>query len=163
MPDTLTIRPATRHDIAAVDALLARSYPALLKADYPPSILVTAVPIISRARPELLASGTYFVAETAMGEILGAGGWTPGRAGHGNVRHVVTDAAHLRRGIGRALFGTIFGTAREAGLHRLDCQATRTAVPFYRALGFAEIGPVEVPLAQGILFPAIRMTRPLGR
>ena len=57
LPDTLTLRHATPSDLAAVDALLARSYPRLLAADYPPSVLVTAVPIIARARPELLASG----------------------------------------------------------------------------------------------------------
>jgi hypothetical protein len=40
-----------------------------------------------------------------------------------------------------------------------DCLATRTAVPFYRALGFAELGPAEVTLAPGIVFPAVRMAR----
>jgi hypothetical protein len=34
------IRATTRRDIAAVDALLARAYPRLLKGDYPPSTLV---------------------------------------------------------------------------------------------------------------------------
>ena len=57
LPDTLTLRHATPSDLAAVDALLARSYPRLLAADYSASVLVTAVPIIARARPELLASG----------------------------------------------------------------------------------------------------------
>ena len=56
-PDALTLRHATRSDLAAVDARLARGYPRLLAADYAASVLVTAVPIIARARPELLASG----------------------------------------------------------------------------------------------------------
>ena len=63
MTESLTLRPRPRPaDLAAVDALLARSYPRLLAADYPPSVLVTALPLISRARPELLAVGTYWVA-----------------------------------------------------------------------------------------------------
>jgi hypothetical protein len=44
------IRATTKRDIAAVDALLARAYPRLLKGDYPPSTLVMAVPLISRAQ-----------------------------------------------------------------------------------------------------------------
>jgi hypothetical protein len=39
---------------------------------------VLALPIISRARPELLASGTYFVALDGNGRMVGAGGWTRG-------------------------------------------------------------------------------------
>ena len=68
MTQDIFLRVATPADLAAVDALLARSYPRLLAADYPPSVLVTALPLISRARPELLASGTYYVVED--GDIL---------------------------------------------------------------------------------------------
>ena len=59
----MLIRPSTLSDLAAVDALLARTYPKLLKADYPPSVLVTALPLISRAQPKLLTCGTYYVVE----------------------------------------------------------------------------------------------------
>ena len=58
--------------MAAVDALLARSYPKLLKVDCSPSILVAALPIISRLRPELLVCDTYYVAEE------GASFWAQG-------------------------------------------------------------------------------------
>ncbi|MEL7154607.1 MAG: GNAT family N-acetyltransferase, partial [Pseudomonadota bacterium] len=75
---TVIVRPSTKADMAAVDVLLARTYPKLLKADYPPSVLVTALPIISRARPELLVCGTYYVADED-GEVIGAGGWTRDR------------------------------------------------------------------------------------
>ena len=102
------VRVATPDDLNGVDLLLSRSYPVLLKPDYAPSTLVTALPLISRAQPALLASGSYFVAELE-GEIVGAGGWTfaapggkPGTRGVGHVRHVVTSHLHTRRGIGRA-------------------------------------------------------------
>jgi GNAT superfamily N-acetyltransferase len=168
MTDLLTLRPATAADLAAVDALLAHSYPRLLAADYPPSILVTALPLIARARPELLVSGTYWVAVAADGEVVGAGGWTPGApgdgttaAGTGHVRHVVTRAGRVRQGIGRALMARVMAQAAGAGVRRLDCLSTRTAVPFYGALGFRALGPVEVPLRPGIVFPAVRMERAL--
>ena len=107
MTDLLTLRPATPADLAAVDALLAWSYPRLLAPHYPPSVLVTALPLISKARPELLAAGSYWLALDAAGAVVGAGGWT--RAGPvgggapagstGHVRHVVTDARRVRRGV----------------------------------------------------------------
>lgn len=158
----MRIRSTTKADIAAVDALLARSYPKLLKADYPPSVLVTALPIISRARPELLVCGTYYVFEDD-GVVLGAGGWTPDKRNPelGHIRHVVTDDRALRRGVGRRLMQHCFGVARGHGVGRMECWATRTAVAFYKAVGFREIGPIDVPLGGGISFPSVRMMRDL--
>ncbi len=167
--DVLTIRLATPADLAEVDALLAHSYPKLLAADYAPSVLVLALPIIARARPELLASGSYFVALDGSGRMVGAGGWTRGSPegdavsrGLGHVRHVVTRAGEVRRGIGRALMGCAMDHAAAAGIRRLDCLSTRTAVPFYKALGFRATGPVEVSLRPGIVFPAVRMLADLA-
>ncbi|MEO0915549.1 MAG: GNAT family N-acetyltransferase [Pseudomonadota bacterium] len=166
MAKTNLIRQATPSDFEAVDALLARSYPALLKGAYPPSVLVTAIPLIARAQPQLLASGTYYVV-VEEDEIVGAGGWTraqPGRASGGrarvgHIRHVVTDHRHVRRGIGRHLMEHIFAATREAGLTRLECFATTMAVPFYTSVGFATIGPMTVSLRPGIDLPAVHMRR----
>jgi GNAT superfamily N-acetyltransferase len=161
MSEVLTIRLATRRDLSAVDLLLAQSYPRLLAKDYPPSVLVTAVPLIARARPGLLAGGTYWVAAEATGSLVAAGGWSAAGPGRGEVRHVVTAVDRQRRGIGRALMGRVLTQAAAAGVRRLDCLSTRTAVPFYTALGFRALGPVEVPLRPGIAFPAVRMVRAL--
>jgi GNAT superfamily N-acetyltransferase len=169
--ESLTLRHATPRDLSAVDALLARSYPRLLAPDYPPSVLVTAVPIIARARPELLASGRYWLAEDATRHLVGAGGWSASapapsdgsggagglRQGLAHVRHVATDPDALRRGIGRALMARVMAEAGAAGFAAMECLSTRTAVPFYAALGFRQIGAVEVGLRPGISFPATRM------
>ena len=161
------IRIARPSDLAELDALFARAYPALLKADYPPSVLVTALPRISRAQPALLASGTYRVAEEG-GRIVAAGGWTakaPGsvRAGRGlgSVRHVVTDPNHLRRGHARAILTECIEEARARGMIAMLAMSTRTAVPFYAALGFRALGEEEVMLDRAVPFPAERMVRPL--
>lgn len=164
----VTLRPATRADIAAVDALLARSYPVLLKPDYPPSVLVTVLPLISRAQPELVTCGTYYVAE-AEGEIRAAGGWTaqspvggarsPGLC---HIRHVVTDHRQTRRGYGRALMTHVFATARAAGYVRIEAISTLTAVPFYRAMGLEPLRAISVPIGPaGVGFPAVQMQRDL--
>ncbi len=172
MPMTITIRIAQRADLAAVDTLLARSYPKLLSADYPPSVIVTALPIISRARPELLASGRYYLAFSEAGQLLGAGGWSagaPGPSDHpvgqvpvgrvGHVRHLATDPGAVRQGVARALMQVVFTAASAAGVTQMECLSTRTAVPFYEAVGFRVLGPVEVPLRAGIVFPAVQMIR----
>ena len=166
MADTITLRLATPADLAAVDALLARAYPRLLAADYPPSVLVTAIPLIARARPELLASGRYWLACDSAGTVLAAGGWSSrsptdgtGDSRTAHIRHVVTDDRATRRGLARAVLTRAMDQARTEGFTRFDCWSTRTAEPFYQSLGFTSLGMGDIPLAPGIAFPAIRMTR----
>ncbi len=166
--NAITVRRSLPQDLAALDTMMARSYPRLLKHDYPPSVLVLAVPLIARAQPALLGSGRYFVAEDAVGRIVGAGGWSPGRprdAAHGgalgHVRHFATDYGAVRRGIGRALMNAVLQDAAAEGLSRLACMSTRTAVPFYQAMGFDALGPVTVTLGPGVDFPAVSMSRQL--
>ena len=164
MAETLLIRPANSGDLAAIDALLGRSYPILLKEAYPPSVLVTAIPLISRAQPRLLATGTYFVVSEGK-EIVGAGGWTraaPGtgarqRSDVGHIRHVVTDHRRVRSGIGRSLMTHVLGDAWGAGIRRMECFSTLVAVPFYEAVGFEALGPIMLNLRPGIDFPAVHM------
>jgi GNAT superfamily N-acetyltransferase len=163
--ETLTIRQAMRGDLAELDALYARAYPAILKRDYAPSVLVTALPLLARAQPRLIASGSFHVA-LMDGRIVGGAGWSwsgpQGGAGPLNmahVRHVVTDPGQLRKGIGRVLMGRVLDEAAAGGAQLMDCQSTLTAVPFYAALGFVEIGPIRVTLRPGIEFPAVHMQR----
>jgi GNAT superfamily N-acetyltransferase len=170
MSPTLSLRKASLADLAAVDRLLGRSYPKLLASDYPPSAMVLAVPLISRARHELLASGRFFLAEDAEGRLLAAGGWSRGRpsglrvqAENGHVRQVATDPSVVRQGVGRALMGRVMQDAAAAGVIWLDCLSTLTAVPFYLALGFRPIGRVEVQLAPAVSFPAMRMIADLRK
>lgn len=158
-----TIRIARPDDLNRLDDLFGRAYPKLLKADYPPSVLVTSLPIISRAQPRLLASGTFRVAELADGRLISAGGWTPRKTTPelGDVRHVVTDDRYLRRGIARKLLEDCLAEAASQGVHVMTCQSTLTAVPFYRSLGFDVLGDMVVELPRGIGFPAVRMQRVL--
>lgn len=162
----LTVRRATPADIGAVDSLLRRSYGPLLRADYPPSALVLVLPRMARAQPQLLASGRYFLVE-GEGRVLGAGGWsteaprggvTPGL---GHVRHVATDAAAVRRGIGRALMEQVFEDAGISGMRRLSSLSTLTAVPFYESLGFHTLRRMDLSFGAGLPFAAVEMERDL--
>ncbi|QXT39142.1 GNAT family N-acetyltransferase [Gymnodinialimonas ceratoperidinii] len=167
MVDEMTIRATTTEDLSDVDALLQASYPVLLKADYAPSVLVTCLPLITRAQPELLRCGTYYIAEGPDGP-LAAGGWTHGAPQGGvgprdvgHIRHVVTHPKALRRGLARSLIERSFRAARTSGVRWMMCQSTRTAEPFYASMGFQRRGEIDVRLRPGISFPAVEMIRPL--
>jgi len=184
IPDspTLALRLATPDDMDAVAALLARSYPRLVAAECLPSVRVTALPILMRApRPDLLAEGRCWLAESACGRLLGAGGWSiapppPGVAvGAGaavapagprlrataHLRQLATDPEALRRGVGRAILQRCMAAARAAGAQSMECLSTRMAVPFLQAQGFRGGDAAQVTLAPGIVFPAVRMRRDL--
>jgi hypothetical protein len=53
--------------------------------------------------------------------------------------------------------------AQGAGMQWLNCLSTRTAVPFYAALGFRPLHEAEVTLAPGIVFPVLRMMADLRK
>lgn len=167
MVHEMTIRATNTGDLARVDALLEASYPVLLKPDYAPSVLVTCLPLITRANPALLRSGTYYIAEDDDGP-LAAGGWTHGAPQGGvgprdvgHIRHVVTHPKALRRGLARALLERSFRAARTSGVRWMMCQSTRTAEPFYASMGFQRRGEIDIRLRPGISFPAVEMIRPL--
>lgn len=166
MSETLTLRRATLADIAAVDTLLQRSYGRLLAADYPPSVRVTAIPLISRANPALLRSGAYFVITDGDGRAAAAGGWSWSapiggrhRRGRAHVRHLAVDPERTRLGLARRILQAILSDLTPRAPCRLEALSTLTAEPFYRALSFARIEAVEVPLRPGIVFPSVRMLR----
>lgn len=167
-PLTLTLRPARPSDYDAVSHLLAGSYPALLGPDYSPGVLRDALPLITRANPRLLASGTFHLA-FAGEELVGAGGWSwigphgalgPRHMAH--IRHVVTHRDHQRRGIARALIGHCLDEARAQGARILNCQSTLTAAPFYAAMGFRRIAAIEVHLRPGVVLPGVHLQKCLG-
>lgn len=163
-----TLRLATASDQRAVDDLLQRSYPVLLQADYSAQVMQTVVPLIARARPELLTSGRYFLllqGETAVGAggySLAAPGPRDGPAGAvepglAHIRHVATDPARTRQGIGRRLMTAVLMAARAEGASRFECLSTLTAVPFYAAMGFVAQEQITLPLGPQMAFPAVRM------
>ncbi|MDA7426774.1 GNAT family N-acetyltransferase [Thalassococcus lentus] len=165
--DVSHIRQAQMSDITSLDRLFQRSYAQLLAMDYPPSVLVTAIPIIGRAQPDLIRSGLFFVAERGDA-IIGAGGWSmqapggrPGVRGIGHIRHVATDPDHVRQGVAQLLMAAILMGAKACGMVQMQCQSTLSAVGFYEAMGFVACGDIDVPLPGGLAFPAVHMERML--
>lgn len=163
---TFSIRVATPDDRLAVSSLFEASYPTLLRRHYLSSLLAVALPLLTRANPMLLACGTFFVAESEVGDVLGCGGWTRERSGKGDtasqlahIRHFATDPRHTRHGIGRALYLACEGQARAAGINRFECYASLNAEAFYAALGFRRVQMIDLELASRTTLPAVWMTR----
>jgi N-acetylglutamate synthase-like GNAT family acetyltransferase len=160
-----SVRIANVDDAREVSTLLEASYPSQLLAGYSPDVLAKALPLMVRANPRLLASGTYYVAETAT-QLVGCGGWTKEAPGSGetkdgtaHIRHVATHPDWLRQGIGRALLLRCFRDAAAAGVSRLECHSTLVAVHFYQAVGFTIVGSLEMKLAPEVCIEGVHLRR----
>ncbi|HEY9080464.1 GNAT family N-acetyltransferase [Magnetovibrio sp.] len=158
------IRPASPNDSAPVSALLKTSYSLLLARDYSAEVLDLALPLICKANPALLQSGTYYVAESPDGLIVGCGGWTPQRPGTGDerdglghIRHFATHPTWTRQGIGRALVERCKTDARASGISRFECYSSLSARNFYAALDFRACGSIDVRLSDACVFPSVHM------
>ncbi|MDX2308012.1 MAG: GNAT family N-acetyltransferase [Hyphomicrobium sp.] len=164
------VRVARAADEPAVTTLLAACYPALMRGAYGDEILDAALPLITRANPHLLASGTYYVAEAADGALVGCGGVGLARPGAppgavevepglAHVRHFATDPAWLRRGVARSIMSRSIAAARRAAATAVECYSSLNAVPFYTVEGFRPVERVDVRLDGTLRFPAVLMRR----
>jgi N-acetylglutamate synthase-like GNAT family acetyltransferase len=160
----VAIRAASPTDTDAVSFLLEESYSLLLANNYDRSTLELALPYMVKANPQLLVSGTYYVAELEPGTIVGCGGWTAAEPGTGgtvqgeaHIRHFAVHPDWIKCGIGTALLARCINDARLCGVHKLHCFSTLNAEPFYRGSGFQTIGSINVPLTPTVDFPAVLM------
>ena len=166
MTASYVVRIATPDDAANVGRLLEASYPPLMAQAYDARTLLRALDLMTKANPALLASGTYYVAESPGGRTVGCGGWTlerPGTAvtepGLAHVRHFATDPSWARRGVGRAIFDRCESAARLAGVHAFECYSSLNAERFYAALGFRRVRYLDVQLTSDVLLPGVLMLR----
>jgi N-acetylglutamate synthase-like GNAT family acetyltransferase len=164
-----TIRTADMGDETKVSTLLFASYPAAMSGRYSADVLGAALPRMTNANPKLLKSGTFYVAETQDGLVVGCGGWTSERPGTGelvqqvaHIRHFATHPQWLCRGIGRAIYLKCQTRALLAEAQEFECFASLNAEDFYRALGFETVKQVEVAMGPDVMFPAVLMTKWIG-
>ena len=146
-----------------IDKLLARSYPTLMAGAYRKEVLLVALPILTKSSPELLKSGTYYVAEES-GRILGCGGWTferPGTSeltpGLAHLRHFATDPAFVRQGVGRMIFRECARAAAHEGATTFQAYSSLNAESFYRSLGLTRVKEIDLPKRLTVAIPAIFM------
>jgi YbgC/YbaW family acyl-CoA thioester hydrolase len=172
-----SIRKATLDDRGALDGLIARSARALTLGAYTPRQVETALRGAFGVDSQLIADGTYLVAE-ANGSIVGCGGWSRRRTlfgGDANRRRDATeldpkrdaakiraffiDPAYVRQGIGRALLERCETEARAYGFSRLELMAMLSGVDFYRAHGYVPGAPVQYQLEPGLTIEFLPMSK----
>ena len=157
----ITIRPAVAGEAALLERLIANSARQLGKAFYRDDETEAAIRHVFGVDSELIADGTYFVAEVG-GQIAGCGGWSMRRTLFGSDRFALrerglldpaVDAARIRafftapgserRGIAKRLLQTCEDAASGAGFTRMALMATLPGVPFYAAHGYAPDAPID--------------------
>jgi GNAT superfamily N-acetyltransferase len=172
------IRPAVTADIPALSSLIESSVRELQAEDYTPAQLDAALGSVFGVDTQLIADGTYFVAQTDDSEamIVGCGGWSRRKTLYGGDRFAVRedslldptcDAARIRaffvhpqwarRGIGGLILDACERAAAAAGFTRLEMGATLTGVPFYRVKGYTALEELTVALPGGQSLPIVRM------
>jgi GNAT superfamily N-acetyltransferase len=175
-----TIRLAQPADIPALKLLIEASVRGLQFRDYTALEIEGALTSVFGVDTQLIADGTYFVAETEYHTIAGCGGWSKRRTLFGadhwthredelldpatepaKIRAFFVHPDSARRGVGTAILDACEDAAGAAGFTRLEMGATLTGVPFYTARGYQASERFNVPLANGETLPIVRMHRTL--
>jgi GNAT superfamily N-acetyltransferase len=173
----LTFRQAVSADIPALRVLIDASVRRLQAADYSPTQIEGALQSVYGVDSQLIADGTYLVAE-ADSVIVGCGGWSKRKTLFGGDRWTEREDALLdprqdaakiraffvhpdwvRRGIGSMILDACERAAIAAGFTRFEMGATLTGVPLYRAKGYVPLEHVSVPLKNGESLPIVRMEK----
>lgn len=163
----MCVRVATTKDMQGIEALLGRSYSRQMPSAYAADVLALALPAMIQAKPDLVASGTFYVAEAAS-SIVGCGGWTSAPPGDGatvagliHARHFAVDPDRAGTGIGRAIFERVSNDACAVGAVRIQALSSLNAEPFYKRMGLDRLDLIHVPMGPGIEFPVVLMEGPL--
>jgi GNAT superfamily N-acetyltransferase len=171
------IRLARADDVPALEVLIPLSVRTLQASSYSEAQREAALGPFFGVDRQLIADGTYFVAEH-RGEVIACGGWSRRRAVFGGDRARAGEDAALdpacdpariraffvhpdfaRRGLGRALLNACETALRAAGFRTAVLVATLPGEPLYTAFGYAVEERYEVPLASGLTLPVIRMSK----
>ena len=155
---------ATPADEIAVASLLQASYATLMPFSYNSSVLDRALPMMTKANPVLLASGTYYIARNHQDLVVGCGGWTMERPGSGavkpglaHIRHFATHPDWLGQGVGKSIYAKCKKEAFAAGVKRFECYSSLNAEAFYAALGFSAVRRMDVAMGPDTSFPSVLM------
>lgn len=173
------LRLAAMNEVAALEQLIAASVRGLSRDHYTATQIESALVHVFGIDTQLIADGTYFVAELA-GQLVGCGGWSKrktlfggdqAKAAEDNLLDPQTDPARIRaffvhpdfarRGIGKQIIEACEQAAQVAGFRRLELAATLPGEPLYRAVGYEALERWEHQLADGASLPLVRMGKSL--
>jgi GNAT superfamily N-acetyltransferase len=178
----ISLRPAVVADVPLLREVIEASVRGLQADDYSPSQIDAALKTVYGVDSQLIADGTYFVAEVSdpgnTPMIVGCGGWSKRKtlyggdqyAGRedslldpardaGKIRAFFIDPRWARRGIGSMILEACENAARKAGFTRLEMGATLSGVAFYQAKGYVAAEYQAVPLGNGETLAILRMAK----
>ena len=177
MTGDFTLRLAVRADVPALRDLIEASVRGLQAADYSAAQIEGALATVFGVDTQLIDDGTYFVMQSGQ-IIAGCGGWSKRRTlfggdqfhsraddlleprtGAAKIRAFFVHPDYARRGIGSAILNACEQAAIAAGFSRFEMGATLTGVPLYSIRGYVAIERLEVPLANGLTLPIVRMEK----
>lgn len=160
-----TLRIATPDDARKVSDVLGASYSRLYRGWYRDDVLAASLPAMTRANPQLLASGRYFLCER-KNMAVACGGWSlappqgGAEAGRGHLRHFGTHPDHLGIGCASAIAERCFDEARAAGCSEMEVLSSLTAEAFYAGRGFRTVSAAAATIG-GVPFACMLMRRGL--
>jgi len=176
----LAVRLAREDDIPELKDLVAQAVRQLMRNDYTPRQIESALVHLLGIDSRLIEDGTYYVAEVGD-RIAGAGGWSRRKAIYGHdatpnpeaeqFLDPLIDAARIRayfvhpdfarQGIARQLLQVSEAAARASGFWKAELVATWTGVPVYESAGYTGVEPIEVTLPDGVSLTGLRMMKML--
>jgi N-acetylglutamate synthase-like GNAT family acetyltransferase len=173
----MEIRKARADDIAAIEALIARSVMGLMGNEYSLEQRRASIGPLFGVDNQIIVDGTYFVVEEE-GRLVGSGGWSFRRTLFGGdavtgrddtLADPSTDPAHIRAfyvdpGAARAGVGSRILRHSEAdaithGFSRFEMGATLTGKRFYARHGYLAGDEFAFPLPGGLEFPLLHMAK----
>jgi GNAT superfamily N-acetyltransferase len=181
---TAHIRSAILADIPRLREIIEASVRGLQTKDYSPTQLEGALKSVYGVDSQLIADGTYLVAEIVRPdqtiEVVACGGWSKRKTLYGGDQYEAREDALLdpardaakiraffvhpdcaRRGIGSRILEACENAAKHAGFTRMEMGATLSGVAFYQVKGYAEIEKQLVPLGNGETLAIVRMGKEL--
>lgn len=184
LTDALQVRVATSSDIQTLHELIELSVRGLQAEDYTPAQIEGALGHALGLDTQLIADGTYFIAELrdadGAQQVVGCGGWSNRKTLFGSdggpnrqaeflnpksdaakIRAIFVHPDFARCGIGTLILRHCEEAAAAAGFTRLEMGSTLTGVPLYSEKGYTPVERIEIPLPNGEVLPVIKMTKSL--
>ena len=171
------LRTATKSDVPRISEVIEASVRGLQSNDYSPTQIEAALKTVYGVDTQLIADGTYLVAEIES-EIVACGGWSKRKTLYGGdqfesredtllnpgkdaakIRAFFVHPTYARKGIGAAILKACEAAAKAAGFTRLEMAATLSGIPFYKSKGYEAVENLEVPLGNGETLPILKMAK----
>jgi GNAT superfamily N-acetyltransferase len=182
-----SVRLAHDVDVPGLEKLIPLSVRALQARYYSTAQMEGALGSVFGVDRQLIRDGTYFVVKhppspgsgaTGKHKLIGCGGWSKRKTLFGSDHETsrddaelnpICDAARLRAffihpewarcGLGHAILDVCEKVIREAGFRSAELVATLPGEPFYAAFNYSVIERYNVPLANGLGLPVVRMIK----